>query len=118
MAQVHTVTLLADHKGITRPKVAGDEYVVDALVDITSHLSTGAVITAASLGLNTITSATICGHEGSSATYPNIEISATGGYESSTSIAIHITSLDGTNATVASDADPACAIRVRVWGQI
>ena len=29
-----SVTLLADHKGVTAPKAVGDEYVVDALVDL------------------------------------------------------------------------------------
>ena len=32
-----TVTLIADHKGVTTPRVMGDEYVVDAFVDITSY---------------------------------------------------------------------------------
>ena len=33
----HTVTILADSKGFTRPRVSGDEYVVDAVLDITSY---------------------------------------------------------------------------------
>jgi hypothetical protein len=31
----HTVTLLADHKGFTKPKALGDEYVVTAAIDLT-----------------------------------------------------------------------------------
>ena len=118
MGQVHTVTLLADHKGNTRPKVVGDEYVVNALIDVTSHLAAGAVITSAELGLNTIHCATICGSEGANAHVPSILTTATGAYSSSTTIALMFTALDGTNATVANDGDPACAVRVRVWGHI
>lgn len=33
----HTVTVLADHKGFTGPKVSGDEYYVDAVIDVTSY---------------------------------------------------------------------------------
>ena len=135
MAQVHTVTLLADHKGNTRPKAIGDEYVVDALVDVTSHLAAGAVITAGELGLKTIHCATItgydlahtarpihcatiCGSEGANAHVPSILTSATGAYASTTTIALMFTALDGTNATVANDGDPACAVRLRVWGNL
>jgi len=68
--------------------------------------------------LTTIHCATICGTEGGNTRLAGIETSATGGYESSTSIALIFTSLDGTNATVADDGDPTCAVRVRVWGLI
>ena len=33
----HTITILADHKGYTTPRVSGDEYFVDAVIDITSY---------------------------------------------------------------------------------
>ena len=36
----HTVTILTDHKGVAKPKVNGDEYQVDALLDITSYANT------------------------------------------------------------------------------
>ena len=55
----HTVTLVANHKGFTRPRVLGDEYVVDASIDITSYTTGGEVITASSLGLKTINCAFI-----------------------------------------------------------
>ena len=32
MALAYTVTLLADHKGATAPRVSGDEYFVDAVI--------------------------------------------------------------------------------------
>lgn len=118
MAQVHTTTLLADHKGVSRPKVCGDEYMVDAVVDVTSHLASGAIIPASDFGLSTIHCATICGSEGANAHVPSLLTTATGGYTSSTSIALMFTALDGTNATVANDGDPACAVRLRVWGNL
>lgn len=54
----NTVTLLADHKGYTRPRVMGDEYVVDASIDIQTY-SAPEVVTAASLGLSRINRAVI-----------------------------------------------------------
>ena len=118
MAQVHTTTLLADHKGVSRPKVCGDEYMVDAVVDVTSHLAAGAVIPASDFGLSTIHCATICGSEGANAHVPSLLTSATGAYASSTTIELMFTALDGTNDTVADDGDPACAVRLRVWGNL
>tara|TARA_R110002012_G_C11619506_1_gene608837 strand:- start:1129 stop:1692 length:564 start_codon:yes stop_codon:yes gene_type:complete len=41
----YAVTILADHKGVARPSVFGDEYVVDALLDITSYGSTAITVT-------------------------------------------------------------------------
>ena len=55
----HTVTLLADHKGYTRPRVMGDEYMVDASIDISSYTTNGEIITASSLGLSRINRAMI-----------------------------------------------------------
>ena len=54
----NTVTLLADHKGFTRPRVMGDEYMVDASIDIQTY-SAPEVVTAASLGLSRINRAVI-----------------------------------------------------------
>ena len=96
MAQAHTTTLLADHKEITRPKVCGDEYVV---------------------GLSSITAAVITGHDNANGIQPQVECSATGAYESSTSIALMFTSLDGTNATVSDDGNGG-SVRLRVWGNL
>ena len=118
MAQIHTTTLLADHKGYKVPKAVGDEYVVDAVVEVTSHLASGAIIPASDVGLSTIHCATICGTEGANNHVPSLLTTATGGYTSLSSIALMFTALDGTNATVANDADPACAVRLRVWGNL
>ena len=57
----HTVTLIADHKGYTKPKVVGDEYVVDAFVDITSYTANGEEILASSLGLSSISCVCVTG---------------------------------------------------------
>ena len=55
----HTTTRLADHKGFTRPRVQGDEYTIDADINITSYTTGGEVIPASELGLSRITSAHI-----------------------------------------------------------
>ncbi len=117
MALAFTVTLLADHKGQTRPRVSGDEYFVDALVDVTSVVAAGSVIPAADFGLSTISAAFITGFDNANGVQPQIECSATGGYESSSSIALMFTSLDGTNATVANDGDGG-SVRMRVYGNL
>ena len=115
MAQAHTTTLLADHKGITRPKVCGDEYVVDALVDVTSIVAAGSVIPASDFGLSTIHCATITGFDNANGIQPQVECSATGAYESISSLALMFTSLDGTNATLADDGNGG-SVRMRVYG--
>lgn len=117
MAQAHTTVLLADHKGVARPKVCGDEYVVDAVVDVTSVLAAGSVIPASDFGLSTIHCATITGFDGANGIQPQIECSATGAYESVSVVALMFTSLDGTNATVADDANGG-SVRLRVWGNL
>jgi len=117
LAQAHTTVLLADHKGIARPKVCGDEYVVNALVDVTSVLASGSIIPASDFGLSTIHCATITGFDNANGIQPQVECSATGAYESSTSLALMFTSLDGTNATVANDANGG-SVRLRVWGNL
>ena len=57
----HTVTILADSKGFTRPRVSGDEYVVDAVLDITSYTANGEEILATALGLSTINCVVVTG---------------------------------------------------------
>ena len=115
MALAYTVTLLADHKGYTKPRVNGDEYMVDALVDVTSIVAAGSVIPASAFGLTQITAALITGHDNANGIQPQIECSATGAYESVGSLALMFTSLDGTNATVANDANGG-SVRMRVYG--
>lgn len=117
MALAFTVTLLEDHKGVSRPKAVGDEYVVDALVDVTSIVAAGSVIPASDFGLSTITAAMITGYDNANGVQPQIECSATGAYESTTSLALMFTALDGTNATLANDANGG-SVRVRVYGNL
>jgi hypothetical protein len=117
MALAYTVTLLAGHKGNTSPRVSGDEYMVDALVDVTSIVALGSVIPASAFGLSTISTAMITGFDNANGLQPQIECSATGAYESNSSIALMFTSLDGTNATLADDGNGG-SVRVRVYGNI
>lgn len=117
MALAYTVTLLADHKGYTKPRANGDEYMVDALVDVSSIVAAGSVIPASAFGLATISAAVITGYDNSNGVQPQIECSATGAYESATSIALMFTALDGTNATLANDADGG-SVRMRVYGNL
>jgi hypothetical protein len=119
----HTVTLIADHKGFTKPKVVGDEYVVDAFIDITSYTANGEEILASKFGLSTITCVavtgisvdTISGGYAVSMIAPEIlSGSANGGKYVNTDtqdrFQIH--------APAASNTDNIGEIRVRVWGQI
>ena len=115
MALAYTVTLLADHKGATSPRVSGDEYFVDALVDVTSIVAAGSVIPASAFGLSRINAVHITGYDNANAVMPQVEVSAAGAYESGTSFALMFTALDGTNATLANDANGG-STRVRVYG--
>ncbi len=125
MALEYTIRALPDHKGFTKPKAIGDEYMVDVALDITSHVAAGAEITATSLGLKTIHAVLITGYEGR-AFSANVLIGAggatpdvAGNYESATSFKVVVTNLDGTNATAAAnDADVGCALRLRVFGSL
>ena len=119
----HSVTLLADHKGNARPKVVGDEYVVDAYIDITSYTANGETITAASLGLSEVSCVvvsgisvdTISGGYAVSMIAPEILSGAANGgkyvnTDTQDRFQIH--------APAASNTDNIGEIRVRVWGQI
>jgi len=59
----HVVKLLGDHKGMTTPRVHGDEYLVDASVNITAYVQGGVTVTAASLGLSRINTVLVTGCE-------------------------------------------------------
>ena len=120
MVLVKAVTIIADHKGMTNPKVVGDEYVVDAYCDITQIVALGSVIPASDFGLSTITAVCITGDDNvnNSTNYiiPTVECSATGAYESNTSVAFKFTTV-ASGTTVTSD-DNGGTVRVRVWGLI
>jgi hypothetical protein len=111
----HTVTLLADHKGYTKPRVNGDEYMVDASIDIIAYVQGGVTVTASSLGLASITAVTITGQESLSHLAVIMSDATTGGYESSSSIKLALS--DGmTGQTVGVDVKG--VIRVRAYGNL
>ncbi len=120
MALVKAVTVIADHKGFAGPKSVGDEYRVDAYCDISSVVALGSVIPASDFGLTTITAVCITGDDNvnNSTNYiiPTVECSATGAYESSTSVAFKFTTV-ASGTTISNDANGG-TVRVRVWGHI
>ena len=121
------ITILANHKGITTPRVVGDEYVVDCFVKMTVY-HTADVINASDVGLSTITAATITGttggvSDGSMAVGAYVQVPtanvATGLYTSTSSIKIALFDNDGacgllSNATNMDD----MTFRLRIYGII
>ena len=58
------VTILADHKGMTTPKVSGDEYYVGAVIDLdtdNTDYDDGILVEGADLGLSRINAVMITG---------------------------------------------------------
>lgn len=116
----HTVTLVANHKGFTRPRVLGDEYVVDASIDIQTYTTGGVVITAASLGLKTINCAFITRIPGG---IPQHNLILVSGASNGDTIYLEINVEDGTtgkeaqlaNTDASLDGSP---ITIRVHGQL
>mgnify|MGYP003114076239 CR=1 FL=1 len=118
--EVYTVALLADHKGVSTPKVMGDEYFVDALIDVSTYDASGVVLSASDFSLSTITSIT---HTGTSNVlfYPTFVVSGTtGAYTSNSSVTmLLVQALQATPAEVADGGTHSgMQMRVRVWGQI
>jgi hypothetical protein len=116
------IGLLADHKGVTSPKVMGDEYLVDAHVKIqTYHLAD--VINASDLGLSTITAAMITGQsqadiEGETGVYIDVGL-GTGSYESSSSFKLICYNNDGDCQEIADGTNiDDITLRLRVWGHL
>jgi len=117
------ITLLADHKGNTKPKVCGDEYVVDCFVKMTVYHDAD-VINASDVGLSTITAATITGqstasNDGKTAAFIEVTNVATGAYTSNSSIKIFCYDNDGDCAEYANGTNfDDVTWRLRIWGQI
>ena len=107
----HTVTLLADHKGFTKPRVNGDEYMVDAIINISAYVQGGITLTATQVGLSQITQIMITGVEeiGHSA---RAVVSTSGGYESSSSVKLILS----TGSAQQSGTGDEGIVRVRVFG--
>ena len=120
---VNTVTILSGHKGVSRPSVVGDEYVVDAQVEVTEYAVAGEVITAASLGLARITCAVIAGYE-STQFIPRVNVDTDGTYTSNSSITLLYQTHDASDTsadvfiTVPDSATDLGMVRLRVWGLI
>ena len=118
---------IANHKGITTPRVCGDEYVVDAFVKMTVY-HTADVINASDVGLSRITAATITGttagvSDGSMAVGAYIQVPlanvATGLYASSSSIKIVLYDNDGACGLLANGTNmDDMTFRLRIWGNI
>ena len=110
----HTVTLIADHKGITAPRVSGDEYVVDAALDITAYVAGGIVVTASSLGLSTITAAFVTGVEEIGHSARAVATAETGLYESSSSFKLILSTGSAQQSGTGNEGTG----RVRVYGNL
>ncbi len=121
------ITLIADHKGNTGPRVMGDEYFVDCFVKMTVYHDAD-VINASDIGLSTITAATITGttggvSDGSMASGAYIQVPAAnianGLYTSTSSIKIVLFDNDG-DCAVLSDATNMddMTFRLRIWGNL
>tara|TARA_R110002020_G_scaffold52438_5_gene147366 strand:+ start:19826 stop:20188 length:363 start_codon:yes stop_codon:yes gene_type:complete len=115
--EVYDVTLLADHKGIATAKVHGDEYYVDALVDVSTYDASGVVLSASDFGLSRVTAVT---HTGTANVlfYPTFVISAAGAYTSTTSFTmLLVQALQATPAEVADGGTHSgMQFRLRVYG--
>ena len=121
------IEIIADHKGVSKPRVVGDEYFVDCFVKMTEY-HTADVINASDVGLSRITAATITGttggvSDGSMASGYYIQVPtanvATGLYTSTSSIKIALYDNDGacgllSNGTNMDD----MTFRLRIWGLI
>lgn len=120
----YTVTLLTDHKGFSRSRVVGDEYVVDATINITSYDSAGNVgelISASDLGLSSVNCVLITGQESLDYLISSQVDGTTGEYASKSTFKILAFAPrnppDGTNDEVADTTDIGM-VRVRVYGSL
>lgn len=110
----HTVTIIADHKGYTTPRVSGDEYFVDAAIDITAYVAGGVVVTASSLGLGSITTALVTGVEEIGHSARAVATAETGAYESESSFKLILS----TGSAEQSGTGNEGTVRVRVYGNL
>jgi hypothetical protein len=112
----HTVTVLADHKGFTGPKVSGDEYYVDAVIDVTSYAASQITptVTFAAGTTNNITGDTLEGvTSGQEITIASAATSSNSGAHNGTFIVLAgassaqftLTNLDGSAFTAVAETD-------------
>tara|TARA_R100000781_G_C4073418_1_gene125281 strand:+ start:96 stop:452 length:357 start_codon:yes stop_codon:yes gene_type:complete len=115
-----TVQIKEDHRGVSRPRVVGDEYVVDAALLFTVY-HTADRVTAESLGLSTISAAVITGVSLGTGIDAVIDVSddASGDYDGES---LKIIMYDSTVADEVEISNAAnindTTIRLRVWGLI
>ena len=115
----HTVTLIQNHKGLTASKVAGEEYLVDAKVNITSYTAGGEVITASSLGLSSIHAVLITGCETASNVALQrfvVEMDTSGDYASSASF--QLVGTVASSGAASSTGGDLGMVRVRAYGNL
>jgi len=108
------VTLLADHKGMKTPKVSGDEYYVDALINMGTYASGGLSVTAASLGLDRVTQVMVTGQD-SVIAYVVAETDAAGAYAAGNSFKLN-TIIGASGANTEGGSVDYGSVRVRVYG--
>ena len=108
----HTITILADHKGYTTPRVSGDEYFVDAVIDITSYAASQITptVTFVAAATNNITGDTLEGvTSGQEITITNAVDSANNAtfivLAGSGEAFFTLTNLDGSAYTAAAETD-------------
>lgn len=109
----HTVTILADHKGFARPRVVGDEYMVDVSVNITNYVAGGVTITAASCGLESITQVVVTGQEALD-NVATVMVEDTGAYLSSSTFKLALSQGVAEQGGTADEG----MVRLRVYGLI
>ena len=107
----HAVTMLADHKGMTTPRLHGDEYRVDASINIQAYVQGGVTVTAASLGLSRINAVLVTGCEELTHTASAV-LDTDGAYLSGTSFKL---ALIAGSAQQSGTTDEGM-VRVRVYG--
>jgi len=113
MALTYTSGILADHKGMTTPKVTGDEYYVDCWLDITEGVAGGAAFASTLFGLSTVKAVVITGQENLLLNVFTEVTAQTGAYASGTSFELRAT-------TASSGADFGTGnwgtVRLRIYG--
>ena len=118
--EVYTVALLENHKGVSTPRVMGDEYFVDALIDVSTYDASGVVFSATNFGLSSISAVTLTGTSNVKF-YPTFVVSGTdGSYTSSSTFTMLI--VDALQATPAEVGDggthSGMQFRLRVFGNL
>ena len=117
--EVFTVTILPAHKGPTAPHVHGDEYFVDAVVDVSTYDASGVVFSASDFGLSRVNAVTLTG-TANVLFYPTFVVSEAGAYTSNNSFTmLLVQALQATPAEVADGGTHSgMQFRLRVYGLV